>query len=53
MRFKECHDGQRRTITKFLWFPKRIGGKTRWLELATILQWWYCGGCVDWRWENK
>lgn len=27
--------GQKRTVTKFLWFPKTLNSETRWLEVAT------------------
>lgn len=30
--------GQKRTIEKFLWWPKTINYEVRWLERATILQ---------------
>ena len=28
-------DGTKRERQRYLWFPKRIGLKTRWLEVAT------------------
>lgn len=31
-------DDQKRTIEKFLWWPKAINYEVRWLERATILQ---------------
>lgn len=30
--------GQKRTITKFAWFPIRLGNETRWLEKVHIHQ---------------
>ena len=43
MRFKKeaylikCHrHGIKKTKTKFLWWPVKIDGETRWLERATI-----------------
>lgn len=30
--------GDRRVVTKFLWWPKRIDNQTRWLECATYAQ---------------
>jgi len=30
--------GAQRTVRKFLWLPVCIGGESRWLERATILQ---------------
>jgi hypothetical protein len=35
--------GQRRIITKFLWFPKRIENEKRWLERASWVEQF-----VDW-----
>ena len=31
-------DGDERTVTKFLLFPKRIGRHTKWLETVDIVQ---------------
>lgn len=48
------YPGERRIVTKFLWFPKRIGNEERWLEKASwvekyIFHWdgndWFA---VDW-----
>jgi len=30
--------GQKRKITKFLWFPKKIKNEWRWLEKTTFVQ---------------
>lgn len=30
--------GSRRTRTYFLWLPVTIGGETRWLERATVVE---------------
>lgn len=30
--------GDKREITKFLWFPLKINKETRWLEMTTIEQ---------------
>jgi len=35
---KRLQFGERRTISKFLWFPRTIDGETRWLEKAVIRQ---------------
>lgn len=35
MKFKRPELGKSRVRRRFLLFPKRIGGETRWLELAT------------------
>ena len=32
--------GTRHTRTKFLWFPRCINGRTRWLETATWTEYW-------------
>ena len=36
MRFSHAKPfrGERRFVRRFLWFPKRIGNETRWLESA-------------------
>lgn len=34
----EPEDGDVRYITKFLWWPKRIGTMTVWLEFVTLQQ---------------
>lgn len=39
--------GEERKITKFLWWPKRFGNVTRWLEMAVILQ------VYDDSWDNQ
>jgi hypothetical protein len=50
-------DGDVRIITRFLFFPKRIGAEVRWLEKAKIRQQARRGsyGIVRWHdylWEN-
>jgi len=30
--------GDQRVVTRFLWWPVRIGGETRWLEWASWLE---------------
>jgi hypothetical protein len=32
--------GDTRTVTAFLWWPKRVGQETRWLETATWQETW-------------
>lgn len=52
MRWKDPRYGDRRTVTKFLWFPLQIGKETRWFEMATIEQRYIDGGCYgddEWR----
>lgn len=51
-------DGQKRVITKFLWFPKRIGNEWRWFERATIKQTLHkmadpTSGSVWWEWWDR
>ena len=42
----------RRKVRKFLIFPKTIGLQTRWLEYATIVQFYdYSGYWVDLEWD--
>lgn len=38
MRWKRPAQGEGRTKTAFLFFPKEIGGETRWLQKATWLE---------------
>lgn len=43
MRFKHKptyypYPDEKRIVFKFLWFPRRIGNETRWLEKARIIQ---------------
>lgn len=38
MRWKRPRHESERTVTAFLWLPKRIGDETRWLERATWLE---------------
>lgn len=41
-----------RCIRKFLIWPTKIDGETRWLEFATIVQMYYVGaGWINWRWK--
>lgn len=46
--------GERRTVTKFLWFPLEINKEVRWLEKATYIEEYdrfYLGGeyyYMDW-----
>ena len=46
--------GETRTVTRFLWFPKRIGRETRWLEVASWTErasvFERMEGGVDWVW---
>ena len=52
--------GERRTVTKFLWFPLKINKEVRWLEKATYVEeygsFYFCGGYyMDWnpiKWVN-
>jgi hypothetical protein len=67
MRWKSPHNyiGERRTICKFLFFPKVIGDESRWLEWACIEQVWgsytksvkgipsECWGWKDYRWVDS
>lgn len=58
MRWKERNtkpdfSNRTRTITKFLFFPKKINGEWRWLEIATYKQkYMYSSdaGWIDWEW---
>jgi len=34
----KSQEGQKRIVTKFLWFPKVLDGELRWLEKVKILQ---------------
>lgn len=50
-------EGQKRTITKYLYLPTRIGNEYRWLERASIEQ--SLHRCTDptcgsewWEWRN-
>ena len=42
MKWNNPREGDRRTITRFLFLPRRIGYETRWLEWAKIIQ-EFCG----------
>lgn len=54
MRFKAKHEnGEVKRITKFLWFPKRIRGETRWLEEATWEKTWYQSSDIGWWYGDK
>ena len=33
-------DGDRRIVRVFLFFPRKLEGEWRWLEMATIEQWY-------------
>lgn len=35
---KPRYRGQTRTITEFLWFPRKVNHEWRWLEIAKISQ---------------
>lgn len=52
---KDPEDGDYRTVTKFLFFPKCINDEVRWLEIATFTQ-RYCTDRFDVEggpyWEN-
>jgi hypothetical protein len=56
MRWKQPDYGAKRTITKFLFFPKRIRGETRWLEIATFEQEYLdtrtSRDWLDWKWVD-
>ncbi len=43
-----------RTVTGFLWFPRKIGFETRWLEVASWTQGWWVDGRGRWGscWED-
>ena len=55
--------GERRTVTKFLWFPLEINKEVRWLEKTTYVEeydrFYFCGEYyyMDWnpiKWvDNK
>ena len=52
--YKNQNYGALRVVSKFLFFPKQIGGETRWWEYATWEEKWVKGGgpgaCPDfWR----
>ena len=38
MKWEATKEGDMRTIYKFLFLPRKIGGEARWLEGAKILQ---------------
>lgn len=38
MRWVRPDNKDMREITKFLWFPVRVGRETRWLERVTLIQ---------------
>lgn len=40
MRWQHPNADEERTRTAFLWFPKRIGDESRWLERATWIEVW-------------
>ena len=42
----EAADGDKRTIVRFLWWPREIDGEWRWLERASIAQRFWA---VGWR----
>lgn len=48
-------DGEERVISAFLWWPRTIGGETRWLETASWRQWLEACFFDEWRdmrWED-
>ena len=55
-------DGEKMTITQFLFMPKRIGNETRWMEQVNIEQRWekdavfwmgkFSPGWVDVKWAS-
>ena len=49
------NSGDRRTVRRFLIFPKEMGGEWRWLEKASWLQVYAFHDYEDyrhWRWED-
>ena len=61
MRWKKNQDGDKRTVKRFLLFPKSLPVKdssyeeTRWLEWTTIIQFYdecFLVHWTNWRWEN-
>jgi len=44
MRWHRQEDGEKRTVTRFLIFPKCIGDEWRWLERATWAEHYIRGG---------
>lgn len=52
MRFKHIF-GDKKTKTKFLWFPTTLNDETRWLEIATIeykyVGWEYTTNLSPWK----
>jgi len=53
MRWKVATDGDARTKTRFLWFPKCIDSEMRWLEKATFEQKYrWTDGWTDIKWIN-
>lgn len=54
MKFLVLDRGVERTITRFLFLPRKIGQEVRWLEKAQILQRNYEGWWIDVRFvDNK
>jgi len=48
--------GDKRTITKFAFFPIKIGNETRWWQTVTLDQEYITGGVADVvyaEWENR
>jgi len=54
MRFKSKYKhNQVRQVTKFLWFPKKICGETRWLEKATWEEDYFLAENFDGWWTSR
>lgn len=59
MRFKNYkhpnHVGSERIRIAFLWFPKKIGGEKRWLEISAWKQKQYYNpySPTNWYWKDK
>ena len=54
MQWKVPKEGEWRNVKHFLWFPRRINGKVKWLEVAEYSQCYsiICGW-INWKWiEN-
>ena len=52
MKITKPKDGDYRTITKFLWLPKRFDGVWIWLEKVTIRQIYLYNGVLYRGWSD-
>lgn len=53
MRFRVHKKGERKTVTKFAWFPICISGEIRWLEKVTYIAQWIPNSYGKYHWHKE